>query len=202
MEVEKIREGLWRWTAPHPDWKPEADWPRDVGCVYYEAPEAVVLIDPLVPSDPVESERFWRALDGDVERLGRPVAVLLTVRWHERSVVPVAERYGGTVWRRGDTGKLPTGVEAVDVPAAEETVFWLPEHGAAVPGDSLLAEDGLRLCPADWLPEGESLESLRGALRPLLELPVELVLVSHGTPILEHGAAALARALGHAPSAA
>jgi hypothetical protein len=37
---------------------------------------------------------------------------------------------------------------------------------------------------------------LRAALRPLLDLPVELVLVSHGTPVLSGGRDAIARALG------
>jgi hypothetical protein len=201
MEVQKLRDGLWRWTAPHPAWTPGTDWPRDVGCVYYEAADSVVLIDPLVPSEPVEEARFWRALDRDVERLGRPVAVLLTIRWHERSVEAVAERYGGSLWRRGAGGDLPASVEAFDVAPAEETAFWLPEHQALVPGDSLVVDGGLHLCPAAWLPEGHDLDGLREALRPLLELPVELVLVSHGDPILEGGREALAGALGHTPSA-
>jgi len=36
---------------------------------------------------------------------------------------------------------------------------------------------------------------LREALRPLLGLPVELVLVSHGEPVLEGGREAIAKAL-------
>jgi glyoxylase-like metal-dependent hydrolase (beta-lactamase superfamily II) len=203
MEVQMIREGLWRWTAPHPDWAPGKDWPEQVGCVYYEAPEAVVLVDPLVPSKPAEEARFWQALDRDVERLGRSVVVVLTVRWHERSVEQVAARYRGTVWRRERPNELPAGVEAHDISPVEETIFWIPEHAALVPGDVLVNETGrLQVCPDSWLPEGASRASVRAALRPLLELPVELVLVSHGDPILEGGSEALARALGHAPSAA
>ena len=191
--MQRIAEGLWRWTAPHPDWAPGKDWPHDVGCVYYEAPEAVVLIDPLVPAD--EEERFWRALDGDVERLARPVAVLLSVRYHERSAETVAARYGGTVWRREPGGMLPAGVDALAVDAADETVFWIAEHRALVPGDVLMDEDGLRLCPASWLPEGRTLDEVRQALAPALELPVERVLVSHGQPVLADGRRALADAL-------
>jgi hypothetical protein len=36
---------------------------------------------------------------------------------------------------------------------------------------------------------------LRAALRPLLDLPVELVLVSHGEPVLTNGRDALSDAL-------
>ena len=41
-------------------------------------------------------------------------------------------------------------------------------------------------------------ETLRAALAPLLELPVEMVLVSHGDPVLRDGAAAIERALAAA----
>ena len=82
MDVTELRPGLWRWTAPHPAWIEGADWPREVGCVYYEAPGAVVLIDPLVPP---EQEGFFRALDRDLERADRPLAILLTVLWHEQA---------------------------------------------------------------------------------------------------------------------
>ena len=197
-----IAEGLWYWTAPHPDWEPGADWPKEVGCVYYEAPEHVVLIDPLVPAG-TDEERFWEALDRDVERLGNPVAVLVTVHWHERSVERVASRYAASVWRHEAPVDLPSGVEGLDADEVEETLFWIPEHGALVPGDAVLAdEDGLRICPISWLPDGADAGRFHDSLRRLLELPVERILVSHGAPVLVDAAAALARAVDHAPSAA
>jgi glyoxylase-like metal-dependent hydrolase (beta-lactamase superfamily II) len=212
VEVQELRAGLWRWTAPHPDWEPDEDWERDVGCVYYEAADAVVLIDPLVPAG--EEERFWQALDRDVERAGRPVAVLVTIYWHARSAQAVADRYDGRIYAHEgavellaarDTrvtdpfhvhDPLPGGIVSVDTSRASETVFWLPEPRVLVPGDVILgADDGIRLCPASWLPKGYSLEELRRDLRPLLDRPVELVLVSHGRPVLEGAHEALAGAL-------
>jgi hypothetical protein len=53
----------------------------------------------------------------------------------------------------------------------------------------------LRLCPERWLGAGTHAD-LRALLRTLLELPVEHVLVSHGTPILSGGATALAAVAG------
>jgi hypothetical protein len=53
----------------------------------------------------------------------------------------------------------------------------------------------VRLCPESWLPSGVGHAELRTALAPLLELPVERVLVSHGVPVLGGGHAALAKAL-------
>ena len=90
--MDDVVPGLWRWTGEHPDWTPEADWPQEVGSVYYEAPDAIVLFDPLVP--PEDAERFWAALDGDVERACKPVAVLLTTESHARSRDAIVERYG------------------------------------------------------------------------------------------------------------
>src|SRR5438445_602335 len=87
MDVQELRPGLWRWTAPHPEWEHAENWGPEVGSVYAELPEAVVVIDPLVPTE--EDEQFWSALDRDIERLARPVHVLLTVHWHERSVAAV-----------------------------------------------------------------------------------------------------------------
>ena len=209
MEVTRIADGLWRWSTYYGEWRDE------VGSVYVEAEDAVVLVDPLVPEEAAEAERFWRALDTDVARAGVPVHVLVTVFWHARSSAEVVRRYDGRlhvasraraaierrthavtdVFRPGD--RLPGGVEARPSGRATEVVFWIPAHRTLVPGDVLLGADGggVRLCPESWLPSGVGHAGLREALRPLLDLPVERVLVSHGDPVLENGRAALARAL-------
>src|SRR5262249_27113975 len=116
VEVTRIEEGLWRWTAVHPDWTPEEGGEEGgdpvVGCVYCECGDALLLIDPLAPDEGPDAERFWAALDGDVERLGLPVAALVTVHWHERSAAVVLERYGAAVWAHADA------VERLEVPVA------------------------------------------------------------------------------------
>src|SRR5205085_1253679 len=38
VRVQEVAPGLWRWTALHPEWKPEEGWDQEVGCVYYEGP--------------------------------------------------------------------------------------------------------------------------------------------------------------------
>jgi glyoxylase-like metal-dependent hydrolase (beta-lactamase superfamily II) len=192
VRVQEVAPGLWRWTGLHPEWTPASagpeGWDQEVGCVYYEGPDAVVLVDPLAP--PEDEERFWAALDRDVQRAGKPVRILLTISWHDRSAEAIAKRYGAAT-----DGPLPAGVEAHAVPSGEETAYWLPAHGALVFGDAVLGADGgsVRLCPESWL-EGTPAE-LKAELRPLLDLPVERLLVSHGEPLLEGGHAALARAL-------
>ena len=195
-----MRSRLWRWTAPHPGWRPgaepesPADWLPDVGAVAYAAPGALVLVDPLVPDE------SWGALDTLVERHGPRVLVVTTIRWHRRSRDAVAARYGASTSRA--RASLPQGVETVPIRGAGETMVWIPEHRALVPGDRLVGGAGeLRLCPESWLsylPGKPSLRDLVEALRPLLELPVEMVLTSHGEPVLAGGREAIERALVHA----
>jgi len=187
MKVVELAPGLWRWTGAHPDWNEGADWEQEVGCVYYEAPGATVLIDPLVPP---ERDRFFDALDRDVERRGLPVSILLTCAWHGRSSDELAECYGAS------RDSSVAGVVALAFPVAEETMYWLPDHRTLVTGDSLMGDSagGITVCPDTWL-EGDAPQVLRQELRSLLELPVERVLVSHGEPVLEGGRAALEHAL-------
>jgi hypothetical protein len=190
VRVQEIGTGLWCWTGLHPDWThsdggPDG-WGQEVGCVYYEAPEAIVLVDPLVP--PEDTERFYDALDRDVELARRPVSILLTVESHRRSSQELSERYGGSV------GDLPRGVE-IPLSAWNERVFWIPEHRALVFGDVVIGRDGGLQLPRAWIGD-EHYGGVVEELRPLLELPVERVLVGHGEPVLAGGRQALARALG------
>jgi glyoxylase-like metal-dependent hydrolase (beta-lactamase superfamily II) len=200
MDVRELRPGLWRWTAAHPEWEHAEHWGPEVGSVYAELPDALVMVDPLVPQD--EEDRFWEALDRDVERVGKPVHVLLTVHWHERSVAAVLDRYKATLWRPEEKGTLPAGVHAEVVKGSDwvEALFFLEPHRALIAGDLLIgkAGGGIEL-PVGWFPKGEqdwAEQELKPELRKrLAELPVELVVVSHGEPVLEDGAAALERAL-------
>jgi hypothetical protein len=191
-ELTELRPGLLRWTALHPDWEADADtdspadWPQDVGCILYEAPAATVFVDALVP------EGLWPELDDRVRGRDRPVHVLTTVRWHRRSAAEVLARYSGSE-------DAVDGVQPIALVNLDETIFWLPEHRALIPGDRLIgnADGGVRMCPESWLRhlDGPTVDDLRNALQPVLELPVELVLVSHGEPVVDRAREALAAAL-------
>jgi hypothetical protein len=137
----------------------------------------------------------------------------VTVFWHTRHTAAMVERYGARVWapargrapiaRRAGAvsdpfvpgSALPGGIAAFGTARANEVVYHLPARRTLVVGDVILGGEeagGLRLCPAGWLPARVGPDELRASLRPLLELDVERVLVSHGEPVLEGGAAALA----------
>jgi glyoxylase-like metal-dependent hydrolase (beta-lactamase superfamily II) len=140
--------------------------------------------------------------------------VLLTVYWHVRSAGRVDTEH---VWastrsaqplrnrgidvthafRAGD--ELPGGIRAFQTARAAEVAYLLPDQRALVVGDVLLGagarprptDDALRLCPERWLGK-HTHEDLRASLRPVLEQPLERVLVSHGRPVLSAGGEALA----------
>jgi hypothetical protein len=190
--VQEIAPGLRRWTAWHDHWQ------EDVGSVAVDTSDGLVLIDPLDPPASLPS----------------PQHVLLTVYWHARA----AGELEGRVWapsrsrrplqNRGveaadaGGGSLPGGILPFQTVRAAEAVYWLPEHRAVVVGDVLLGagakpratDEPLRLCPERWLGKATHAE-LRKSLRPLLDLPVEHVLVSHGAPVLGDGSRELERVL-------
>ena len=68
-------------------------------------------------------------------------------------------------------------------------------EGAKGGGTRRAGAAGIRMCPESWLPEGKSHAELADSLRPLLDLPVERILVSHGVPVLERARGALAKVL-------
>jgi glyoxylase-like metal-dependent hydrolase (beta-lactamase superfamily II) len=71
-------------------------------------------------------------------------------------------------------------------------VLWIESRRALVTGDTLVDRGkGLEFLP-EWAPEGVPAEEILEALQPLRELPVEIVLPTHGPPV---DRAALERAL-------
>ncbi len=192
MTLTELAPGLRRWTTRHEAWK------EDVGCVAVDTDDGLVLIDSLDPP----------------RELGRAEHALVTVFFHARStqakhvwaeqrlVRRLASR-GVAVDRPFTAGDaLPGGIQAFQTARKSEVVYWLPLHRAVVVGDVLLGagakphatDDPLRMCPERWL-EGATYDDLRESFAPLLSLPVESVLVSHGEPVLSDGGDALATAL-------
>ena len=190
MDARELAAGLWYWTAPHPNWRPGADWPETVGCVYYEAPDAVVLIDPLLPRG--EEEEFLRQLDRDVARLGLPVAILLTAQWHERSAPLLRKRYSV----EDGISPVPKGIEVHPIAGADDqqVAFFIRPHRALVVAEIFMGDGrgGLVLRPSPALIDRPALDK---SLHDLLALPVARVLVSHGEPVLADGGRAMALAL-------
>jgi len=162
-----------------------------------------VLLDPLAP--PPSAREVWERIDA----LQPEAAVVLKpdhirdidlfVRWYGVAA------YGPHLYWRDDVPRtelrsvrpgdeLPGGLRALDDGRrAMETPVYLPEQRALVFADGMTAPDGvLRAWATPWHEE-----QVLPALRRLLELDFDLVLVSHGEPV--HDRAAFEAALTREP---
>jgi glyoxylase-like metal-dependent hydrolase (beta-lactamase superfamily II) len=219
--VHELRPGLWHWQAPHPEWRPTEPWSENVSSYAIDDGERLLLFDPLaVPSEleDLAAERKtaivltapWHERDAEslVERLGVPVYTPLP-----DSAQLLKDTYGITAEQAGDGSpdvvwllregkgearpyaagdRLPFGADVYPGHKANDTVLWIESKRAVISGDTLVDfGQGLEINER-WLRPGVTREEIAGQLRPLLELPVEHVLATHGGPT---ESAALERAL-------
>jgi hypothetical protein len=185
VDFHEVAPGLRYWLAPHPDWQPGNDWPENVLSVEYEAPDALVLIDPLIP--PGEEAQFWDMLHEHEQRLRLPVRVLLTAPWHRRD----AGLFAGAQLN----GDPPVGIETFVADGVQEgqRAYFIREHGTLVVAEYFMSgADGMRVCPSPAEPHPDRFVH---SLHRLLGLPIERVLVAHGPPVLADGASAIRKAL-------
>jgi hypothetical protein len=203
VEMRDVAPGLWLWRQPHPDWREGFDWEPQVTSFAVESRGVALLLDPLAP--PPAAREVWARLDA----LGPEVVVVLKpdhvrdvdlfVRWYG------ARAFGPFLFWRGDVPRtdlapvrpgdeLPGGLRALfDGRDQMETPLLLPEQRALVFADALTAPGGvLRVWGTPWHEE-----RTLPALRALLALPFEHVLVAHGEPV--HTRADFAAALEREP---
>jgi glyoxylase-like metal-dependent hydrolase (beta-lactamase superfamily II) len=202
-EIIDVAAGLWIWRVEHPDWREDVGWEPPVTSTLVESDGEVAVLDALAP--PAEAGEIWNRLDA------RPPTLAVVLKPdHVRDVDVFVRRYGARAygpslfWRHkipetelepvepGD--ELPGGLVALyDGRGRAETPFWLPEQRALVFADALTERGGeLRVWATPWQEE-----RVVPALRALLELPFEHVIVSHGEPL--HDRAAFEQALELAP---
>jgi glyoxylase-like metal-dependent hydrolase (beta-lactamase superfamily II) len=217
--MRELRPGLWHWQAPHPDWSPEERWPQVVSACAIDDGTHLLLVDPLaVPARLLEAaeerepaivltapwhERDARSL---AERLDAPVFTPPA-----DSAADLMRKFGITLEQAGDGSpdlewlrageaeghffapgeRLPFGVEAYLGREENDLVLWVEAAGAVISGDTLVDfGQGFGINPS--LRGGVTREDVVERLRPLLDLPVQVVLTAHGAPT---DRAALERAL-------
>lgn len=203
LELRDVAPGLWIWRLEHPAWKPGQGWDPFVTCTCVQSGGEVLVLDPLAP--PANAAGVWKRLD-----TRPPSAVVVLKPDHVRHVDMFVRRYGARgfgprLFFRDDVpevelewiepgSRLPGGLVALyDGRERNETPLWLPEQRALVFADALTAPGGeLRVWATPW-----HRERVLPALRGLLELPFEHVIVSHGEPV--HTRAAYERALQLTP---
>jgi hypothetical protein len=199
VEVRDVAPGLWIWRQEHPAWSPQRGWPPLVTSTCVESGGEVALLDPLAP--PEEATDVWDRFEASP-----PTVVVILKPDHVRDVDLFVGRYGvkafgpdvfygGDAPRTeldwiGEGSELPGGLTALyDGRGRNETPLWLPEQRALVFADGLTAPEGELI--VWWTPWHE--KRVLPALRELLELPFEHVIVSHGEPV--HDRAAFEKAL-------
>jgi hypothetical protein len=211
---DEIADGLWRWTAQHPEWHP-GEFGSQVASFALQAGDDTVLVDPLLPPDPDG------VLELIEEQLNGRLSILITVPYHVRSSEEILRRFRGraetTIWghpacrkRLGEQAgfrdlepgdELPAGVTAYAIgkPRRHEMPLLLPSHKALVFGDAVAEVDGeLRVWSDRRLNEDVTRfyrERFNPTLEPLLELDFDRVLVTHGQPVMRDGRRELADAL-------
>jgi hypothetical protein len=209
--MRELRPGIWHWQAPHPGWEEGTPWSREVSSYAIELGDDLVLFDPLSVPDALRGRATAVVLtapyhERDARGLGLPVHTPPADTWEdwvekfgvEPDQVRGMEsedlawlRAGEAEGRFHGLGAWPFGIEAYAGRENNDLVLWLPSVSAIVSGDSLSDfGDGLdiQLGGRKHLTRDEVAQRLR----PLLELPVELVLPAHGPPT---DRAALERAL-------
>jgi hypothetical protein len=200
LVTRDIADGLWIWRIRHPSWTRQSDWDPLITCTCVCSGGQTALIDALLPAS--------RETELDERLAGGPPTMAVVLKPdHVRSVDEVVRRfripaYGPSLFWPDDVPestiqpiepgtRLPGGLEAVyDGRGRAETPLWLPEQRAIVFADALTAPGGvLRVWKTPWHEE-----RTLPALRALLDLPFERVIVSHGEPV--HNRAEYERALG------
>jgi glyoxylase-like metal-dependent hydrolase (beta-lactamase superfamily II) len=210
--VRELRQGLWHWQAPHPGWRPSEPWDRNVSSYAADDGRRLLLFDPIAPPGELEelaAEREtaivltcpWHERDAQrlVERLGAPVYTPLpdTADYLMETYGITAEQAGegspDVVWllkegigearpyAAGD--RLDVGVRAFPGQKPNDMVLWVERDRAVVAGDTLVDFGGGLEINERWLQQQRATRSqVVEGLRPLLELPVEHVLATHGGP--------------------
>lgn len=209
--MQELRPGVWHWQSLHPDWNDEQQWPELASSCAIELGDDVVLFDPLAVPGEVRERATAVVLtapyhERDARGLGLTVHAPPADTWEDWvakfGVDPDQVRgmeSDDLAWLRAADGEgefhgpgaWPFGIEAHAGREDNDLVLWLPEVGAIVSGDSLSDFGGgldIQLGGRKHVTRDE----VAARLRPLLDLPVELVLPAHGAPT---DRAALERAL-------
>jgi hypothetical protein len=173
----------------HPHWRPDVDWQPVVTSVCVETETETILIDPLLPN--FEDAEVW----GRLQRR-KPTRAVVLKPDHVRDIDLTvrlfgAKAYGPSLFWPDDIPRerleplepgmqLPGGLFTLyDGRGKSETPLWLPHHRVLVFADALTERDGMLRV---WNSSAHQQRAVP-ALKAMLDLPFEKVIISHGEPI-------------------
>ncbi|MGH3008985.1 MAG: hypothetical protein ACRDLM_06205 [Gaiellaceae bacterium] len=199
--MDELRPGIWHWTAPHPDWDAEQWWPQIVSSYAITLGDDVVLFDPIAVPDEIRDRATAVVLtapyhERDARGLALPIHTPPADTWQDW-----VEKFGidpekvrgmeseDLAWLRAgegegqfhSPGKWPFGIYAYAGREDNDLVLWIPAVNAIVSSDTL-SDFGEGLSIQMGGRKHLTAEQVAERLRPLLDLPVELVLPAHGAP--------------------
>jgi hypothetical protein len=207
--MEELSDGLWRFTARHPEWHPRGFGDEVAGFAVRDE-EGLLLIDPLVAGEDLA------ALDALVDG---PVTIYVTIPYHVRSAADLARRWDDVTvlghaaagarlpddvpFREVEPGvPLPHGAvaRAIGRPRRQEMPLHVPRIRALAFGGAVVgAEGGLRVWVQKPPTERWYRERFAPSLAALADLGVDRVLVTHGPPVLRDGALELRAGIDAGP---
>jgi glyoxylase-like metal-dependent hydrolase (beta-lactamase superfamily II) len=185
--AEEVVPGVWHWSIANSNIGGATSSSHMI-----ETPDGAVMVDPV------------RLADGELERLPRPAAIILTSKGHQRAAWRYRRELGVPVWapkdipapdeepdhRYEDGDEIFGGIRAVLTPGPAAVHYGLLRPGD--PGVLILAdlaagnEDGLNFGPLQY---HDDPETTKRSVEGLLDLPFDVLLLAHGRPLTDGKAA-------------
>lgn len=224
--MEQIGPGIYRWTAPHPEYRSKIE---EVVSYALVDGDVLALVDPLLPAEnDARRAPLIAELDVMVDAAKR-LELLITNPYHTRSAETLYERHSRTlptvIWGHGLVKKRLTRLAPLEVipqsaageaaeiaegcaeaytigkPRRAEYPLYFPRLRAVAFGDSVVgAEGGLRFWKqSSGTGDAWYRDVFAPTLRPLAERDIEYALTTHGPAVLEGGRRALEECLAAPP---
>jgi len=182
--LREVVSGLWCWSSLHEEWNVEFS-----SCAWKGKDDWVLI-------DPIELDTAGLAT---LEKIGKPIAVLLTNQNHDRHADWFRKRYRVEVHVHRDAvpgieitpdeffcdgATVPGGLKVIHVPGTcpSECAFYSEANGGMVlAGDIVMnGKEGLAFLPADYCQDAKQ---NRESAKKLLKLKFDTLTVAHGNPI-------------------
>jgi glyoxylase-like metal-dependent hydrolase (beta-lactamase superfamily II) len=192
--LREVVPGLWCWSSLHEEWK------IDFSSCAWKGKDGLVLIDPI---------ELDTASVAKLEQVGKPIAILLTNRNHERHADWFRKRYGIKIHVHQDAvpgieitpdeffydgSRVPGGLKVIHLPGTcpSECAFYTEANGGMVLAGDLVVngKDGLAFLPDEYC---QDVKQYRGAVKKLLNVEFETLTVAHGDPVHPKASAQLAK---------